>query len=203
MRRFLLPLVLFASLPIGVVAEPLTKSERDRAMSYLHATRKQFVDTVSGVTPEQAKWKVAPERWSIAEVAEHIAVSEGFILQIVTERLAKGPVATEAQRAAAKGKDEFVQKAAPDRTQRFQAPEPIVPAGKYANLEATKTAFLAAREKTIRFVEKTELPLRDFVGPHPALKELDGYQWILLIAGHTERHLKQLQEVKDSPGFPK
>jgi hypothetical protein len=37
---------------------------------------------------------------------------------------------------------------------------------------------------------------------HPAMKELDAYQWILFLAAHSERHLKQLQEVKESPGYP-
>ena len=202
MRKSLALLVLLASLPLTLATEPLTKSERDRAMSYLHATRKQYVDALAGVSPAQAKWKAAPDRWSVAEVAEHIAVSEEFIMTILTGKLLKAPPATDAQKAVAKGKDEIVQKAVPDRSQKFQAPEPIVPAGKFAGLAATRAAFLASRDKTIRFVEKTGIPLRDFVAPHPAMKELDAYQWILLIAAHTERHLKQLQEVKDSPGYP-
>lgn len=202
MHKLSLPLVLAASFSLAASAEPLSKSERDRAMSYLHATRKQYIDALAGVSPAQAKWKAAPDRWSVAEVAEHIAVSESFILGIVTEKIVKAPPATDAQKALTKGKDDLVQKAVPDRSQKFQAPEPLVPGGKFADLAATRAAFLAAREKTIRYVEKTDTPLRDFVVPHPAMKELDGYQWILLLAAHTERHLKQLQEVKDSPGYP-
>ena len=33
--------------------------------------------------------------------------------------------------------------------------------------------------------------------------KLDGYEWILLIAGHSERHTKQMLEVKANPNFPK
>lgn len=202
MRTVLKLMVFLAAISLSLTAEPLAKGERDRAMSYLHATRKQFADAVQGVSGAQAKWKAGPDRWSVAEVAEHIAVSEEFIFQIVTEKLLKGPAATGEQKALTKGKDEIIPKAVPERSQKFQAPEPIVPTGKFANLDETRRAFLTARDRTIEFVEKTDLSLRDYVAPHPALKELDAYQWILLLAAHTERHLKQLQEVKDSPGFP-
>jgi hypothetical protein len=33
--------------------------------------------------------------------------------------------------------------------------------------------------------------------------KLDGYQCLLLIAGHSERHLQQMREVKADPNYPK
>ncbi|HZO56119.1 MAG TPA: DinB family protein [Bryobacteraceae bacterium] len=193
---------ILAALPSLLTADPLEKGERDRAMSYLHATRKQFADSVRGVSAEQAKWKAEPGRWSVAEVAEHIALSEDFLFQMVTGKLVKGAPATAEQKALTKGKDDLIPRVVPDRSQKFQAPEPIVPKGKFANLEDVKKAFLAWRDRTILFVEKTDISLRDYVAPHPAMKELDAYQWLLFLAAHSERHLKQLQEVKDNPGYP-
>jgi len=32
---------------------------------------------------------------------------------------------------------------------------------------------------------------------------LDGYEWLLFIGAHSERHTKQMLEVKASPDFPK
>lgn len=184
-------------------AEPLARGERDRAMSYLHATRKQFVDAIQGVSPEQARWKPAPGRWSVAEVVEHIAVSEEFIFKLVTGQIIKGSPATPEQKAQTAGKDATIPTMVTDRSQKFQAPEPIAPSGRFASLEAAAKEFLAARDRSIRFMETTDVSMRDYVRPHPAMKELDAYQWILLMAAHTERHLKQLQEVKDSSGYPR
>jgi hypothetical protein len=31
---------------------------------------------------------------------------------------------------------------------------------------------------------------------------MDGYQWVLATAAHTERHTKQILEVKSDPNFP-
>ena len=44
--------------------------------------------------------------------------------------------------------------------------------------------------------------LRDFCAPHVTLGVLDGYQWILFLAVHLERHVEQIQEIKVTPGFP-
>jgi len=32
---------------------------------------------------------------------------------------------------------------------------------------------------------------------------LDGFQWFLFLASHSERHLKQIEEVKSDPHYPK
>ena len=53
------------------------------------------------------------------------------------------------------------------------------------------------------YVRTTNDDLRDHFGPHPTLGTLDGYQWILLISAHSERHTKQIEEVKADPNFPK
>jgi hypothetical protein len=34
-------------------------------------------------------------------------------------------------------------------------------------------------------------------------KKLDAYEWILFVAGHSERHTKQINEVKADANFPK
>ena len=52
-------------------------------------------------------------------------------------------------------------------------------------------------------VKETKDDLRGHGMPHPVLKTLDGYQWVLLIAGHSARHTAQIDEVKADPKFPK
>ena len=92
----------FAPTAAALAAEPLSQGERDRAMSSLHATRKMFLDEVANLSDAQWTFKPAPERWSIAECAEHIALSEDLLFQLVTEKLMKSPAepdkSTDAQR---------------------------------------------------------------------------------------------------------
>lgn len=77
-----------------------------------------------------------------------------------------------------------------------------MPAARFADRAALTAAFKERRDRTIAFVEKTPAELRLYVVKHPALGELDAYQWILLIAAHSERHTRQLLEVKETSGFP-
>jgi len=183
-------------------AQTLDKHEREYAMSHLHATRKMFLDSVAGLTPEQWNFKAAPDRWSIAECAEHIAVSEDFMFGLVTNQLMKSP-ADPSKRAQVAGKDELIVKQVPERTQKFKAPEVIAPTHRWASPADIVAHFKESRDRDIAYVESTEDDLRDHFVPHPVLGPLDGYQWILLMSAHSERHTEQINEVKADPKFPK
>lgn len=183
-------------------AQTLQQGERDRAMSHLHVTRKLFLDSLEGVTAAQWSWKPSPEVWSVAEVAEHIALSEDMLFGLV-RKVAAGPPATEEQKAEAKGKDETILKALVDRTKKAQAPEPLKPTNKWKTKEELIAAFKKSRDNTIAYVQTTQDDLRGHAVPHPIFKQLDAYQWVLLLSGHAERHTLQLLEVKSMPGFPK
>ena len=63
--------------------------------------------------------------------------------------------------------------------------------------------FKESRDKTIAYVDHTQDALRDHFFDHPAFGTMDGYQWILLISGHSNRHVLQINEVKADPNFPK
>jgi hypothetical protein len=189
-------------IPALLAAQAPEKGERDRAMSYLHATRKQLLDAIEGLSEEQWRWKPAPDRWSVAEVAEHITAAEQFIFEEAVQKLLQGPKADPQAIAKTKGKDEIIPQRVPDRSRRVQAPEPIVPVGRFANRAELTAAFRERRDRTIEFIEKTQAELRSYVAPHPALGEIDAYQWVLFLAAHTDRHIRQLIEVKQTPGFP-
>jgi hypothetical protein len=61
---------------------------------------------------------------------------------------------------------------------------------------------LKARAMTIELMKNTP-DLRAHATDSPLGQKLDGYEWLLFIAAHSERHTKQIQEVKDNPNFPK
>ncbi len=183
-------------------AETLTRGERDRAMSELHATRKMFLDSIANLNDAQWNFKPAPERWSIAEVAEHIAVSEDMLFDLVRRKIIESP-ADEEKKALVKGKDEQVLKLVPERTQKFQAPEFLQPTKRWPSREDLVRHFKESRDRTITYVEQTPDDLRAHFADHPVLKTLDGYQWVLLIAAHTNRHVQQIEEVKADAKYPK
>jgi len=182
--------------------KPLSADERDAALKSLEATHDMFLNSIAGLSEKQWRFKPAPERWSIAEVSEHIAVSESAIFGYVQNQIMTSPAAPE-KRSEVKATDQQILTMVPDRSHKAQAPEFLKPTNRWATREELVKAFEDSRKATMDYVRTTNDDLRDHFGPHPLLGTMDAYQWILLISAHTERHTKQIEEVKADPNFPK
>jgi hypothetical protein len=182
-------------------AGTLEQGERDRAMSHLHATRKMFLDSVDGLTEAQWNFKPGPDRWSIAECAEHIALSEDALFEMLRQTV-KSPAAPE-KKAAARGKDEMILKALPDRSVKAKAPEMLQPKRRWPDRAELLAHFKQSRDRNIAYIQTTEDDLRSHFSENPFLKTIDAYQVMLMLSAHSERHTLQILEVKADPKFPK
>jgi hypothetical protein len=178
-----------------------TAKDRDTAVKYLEETKQNFLKSIDGLSEAQWTFKAGPDRWSIAETAEHIAISESTILSLIRDKVMQAP---KPPTAPATLPDQTVIAAITDRTQKAQAPEMLKPTNRWATRDALTKEFVGARQKTVDYVKTTTDDLRGHFTPHPALqKDLDAYQWVLLLAAHSARHTAQIEEVKASPGYPK
>ena len=174
------------------------KADRQKAAAYLEETRAKFLKSIEGLTEAQWKFKASPDRWSIAEVAEHIALSEETILGMIQNKIVAAPA------PAGPGiSDEKLIAGVTDRTQKATAPEMLKPVNKWPTRAALVKDFSAARDNTIAWLKSTKEDLRAHAAPHPAFGPLDAHQWVLLVAGHSARHTAQIEEVKTQSGYPK
>jgi uncharacterized damage-inducible protein DinB len=187
-----------AVLPLA--AEELTQGERNRLLSESHATRKLFVDAISGLSEAQWQFKPGDGGWSIAEIAEHVAVTEDLYWNGIQRNVATD--ASPEKRAEIKVEDEAVIPRMVDRTSKRKAVEANTPTGRFADAAEVTAAYEASRERLIEYVRTTKDDLRNHVWPHRAYGPIDGYQWVLLACGHIERHVAQMNEVKASEGWP-
>lgn len=197
-----LMLLAVALLLTPMLDQTLSPAERDHAVAELESSRKAFLEATSGLSEAQWNFKPAPDRWSIAECAEHIGVTETFILNLITEQALKGPAEPE-KRTEVQGKDTSIMVTALDRSAKFKAPESIQPTRRWATSGEIAKNVLENRTRTIEFVRTTQEDLRDHFMDHPVFKTLDTYQWILLTSAHMRRHTAQILEVKADPNFPK
>ena len=110
-------------------ATPLTAQEREFALQQFQTTRDNFLKSIAGLSQKQWTFKPAPDRWSVAEVSEHIAVSESTLFGLVQKQIMSSP-ATPDKRVQVKGKDEIVLERIPDRSHKAQAPEFLRPTGR-------------------------------------------------------------------------
>ncbi len=183
----------------AAAAQEVTPAEKDKALQYLETTKKNVLEATKGLSEAQWNFKPAPDRWSVAQVMEHIAAAEDFIRGMLKEKVMIAP-AGELGRDVKKT-DEAVLAMVPDRTNKAQAPEPLVPTNRFGSPEGSVKHFAESRATTEDFL-KTATGLRDHVTDSP-LGKLDGYEFVLFIAAHSERHTKQINEVKADPNFPK
>ena len=187
-------------LSIAAFGQTLTQADRDKGVQYLEQTRDGVVAATKGLSEAQMKFKPAPDRWSVAETFEHITLGEDLMFQSVTDKIMKAP-AGPADRDTAKI-DAMILNMVPDRTQKRQAPGPLVPTGRWTPSE-TLDHFLKSRTRTIEFLKSTPDLRAHASADNPFQQPLDAYDWLLFIGAHSERHTKQMLEVKADPNFPK
>ena len=180
-------------------AASLTEVEKQEGLAQLERTRAGVIEATKGLSEAQWKFKPAPDRWSVAEVMEHIALSEDMLFENTSKKVMSAP-AGNPDRDPEAG-DKMVLSVIPDRTNKVKAPDPLVPTGRWTPQQSLDH-FLKSRARTVEYLKSTS-GLRDHVVPSPIGQPLDAYQWLLFTSAHSERHTKQILEVKADPNFPK
>lgn len=183
------------------IVATLTSAEREFLLGHLRRTAKLFRDSIAGLSDEQWKFKAAPDRWSVAECAEHIAVSEEMIRGLA-QKVAQSPVPGPRMKNPGET-DQKVMANMTDRSQKGKAPEVMKPTGRFPDRAAIEAAFAERRNITMKYAESTQEDLRAHYIPHSLFKTSDAYQWLLILSSHSERHTAQINEVKADPQFPK
>jgi uncharacterized damage-inducible protein DinB len=178
----------------------LTTEQRAFATNYMQQTKQEFLKSIEGLTEEQLKFKAKEGKWCIMDCAEHIALAEQTLFS-VTQKQLKEP-ADSLRKKHLKMTEKKIITRLTFRLIKVKAPEIIKPSGKFATIDAIKSAFTAKRDSAIAYVETTQDPLHTHFWKHPATGTIDLYQTIILMSAHTKRHILQIEEVKSNKGFP-
>ncbi|HHY85498.1 MAG TPA: DinB family protein [Verrucomicrobia bacterium] len=200
MKTLFLALAFTTLFTPALLAQPTAAEDRDRALKYLEKTRSDLLSAIKDLSEAQWSFKPAPDRWSAAEIVEHITASETRLLNMIREQVMTAPART--NKVDLQEIDNMLLQRVPDRSNRVSAPEELRPTKRFGSPAATLKAFEENRAATIEFLKNTS-GLRDHAVDSTFGHQLDAYQWILFIGAHCERHTKQLNEVKADPGFPK
>lgn len=189
--------------PTGV-DQPLTTSELDRARLYLKQTHNGVIGAIKLLSEPQWNFKPASDRWSIAENVEHIVQVMELVFGPIRDQLASAPSAP--ANPAYSQIDEVVIDRFPTRLSKF--PSPLPPAGGFARSEAVDR-IAKSYARLNEYLEATPDLRHHTIEARPlkavsngAFDSMDGYQWILAAAAHTERHTKQILEVIAEAEFP-
>ena len=164
---------------------------------HIDRARTRLLSAVEGLSAEELAYSPAPDRWSVAELCEHLAIVEDSVVKLLGKLLDKSDEAGDAAASAdfePVSIEEFVERS---RTARYEAPDRIRPTGlpladSLARLRDSRAALHSLRPR----VERADGRALRF--PHPAWGPLDLYQWLLFVGAHEDRHLAQIEALKQS-----
>jgi hypothetical protein len=165
-------------------------------VTYVDAQRAALLEATSAVPDEHWTERPAPNRWSMAELCEHLYLVERSCARVV------GKCATDARANDHPSETETTSVLGAldafrvaDRSNRLEVPDRVRPTGGWSRartLEALRTSR-AELSEAIRVADGLALGTVRF--QHTRFGELDLYQWILFIGQHEERHLAQALEI--------
>jgi uncharacterized damage-inducible protein DinB len=157
--------------------------------------RTKLKETVSDLTEEQANFLPEGEKWTVANLVEHIAIVENGITRISAKLLTEAQAIGAKAGGEAKISENFVQKVSWGRTQKFEAPERVHPTGNLTIVES-----LAKLDENRPKLEELRplfesVECSDFKFPHPAFGDMSAHEWLALIGGHELRHIQQIKNI--------
>ena len=157
-------------------------------------SRARFDATLAGLGDGQEALRDAPERWSVAEIVEHVALVEKQMGRLVGMLLAKaaadGAPPPDADAGPLVALDEVAERA---RREKYQAPEMAVPRGE-ASVSDSLAALRESRAALISLRPRVEaVGAATHAYSHPAFGPLNLYQWLAFVALHEERHRRQIE----------
>ena len=149
-----------------------------------------LLEVLCGVTETLAARVPTPERWSILQCVEHVALGERYLLSLIKSSKFNGKPLIHDQREiliAARGAD---------RSVRTESPPDVLPKGSFSSLREALEGFLISRRKTLEFVNTNQKDLRSWITWHPLAGTVSCREVLALMAVHPVRHAKQIEENK-------
>lgn len=185
----------WASSPDGRI----TEAERDWLLDYQQVTTTFLEHMLQDVDQRAWDYRPAPERWTIAECAEHILVTEQTLLTQIRETSEKGESRPE-QRSAIPDHETIVNLVTDRISKRATTAEAFEPSGKWATKDQFLQAFTEHRQKMAAYFKTMQAPLHHYFAKSP-FGEIDLFQLCAVALAHTTRHTLQIEEIKAGLGL--
>ncbi|MEO8069779.1 MAG: DinB family protein [Acidobacteriota bacterium] len=168
----------------------------EELIRHLEDTRAVLRAALEDVPAVLRDTRPAPDRWSVAEVVEHLVLIETRVAAMFTG-------AVEAAKRHGLGKEDEISSVLEatdrqqftDRTQRLEAPEGRRPSGGVDAVTgwSSLTALRGLSERSIRATDG--LAIGTVSVPHPRFGPMSLYKWVAFIGYHELRHAEQIREI--------
>ncbi|KGR77303.1 DinB family protein [Ureibacillus sinduriensis] len=159
-------------------------------MENLDRVREEILESVGSLTDEQLNEVVAEGSWSIAQVLEHLYIMEEKIV---------GQIHNALNEEEHEEPGTFPLHVVVDRTKKIDAPDYLVPSNNFHTLEELNEKLAASRaslKQIAHLHNEEELSQKTFA--HRRFGVLSINQWIALVGYHEQRHIGQIEEIKEA-----
>jgi hypothetical protein len=161
-----------------------TQRERATAEAQIRAAMMRFGETARA-TPAQWTHRATRSGWSMADVTEHVAISNRNIHALLSRKL----LATAGQGLT----PDVIDAEIPYLFYRGEEPPNVAtPTGTWTDRAEALRALDESFETLLGWCASAAIDLRTTALAHPVFGRLDGIQWLQFTAAHTERHRAQL-----------
>jgi hypothetical protein len=172
----------------------------DEMLRHLDATRVVLRAAVDAVPPAVRETRPDPDRWSVAEVLEHLTRVEQQLTRLLSMRLSEQAAtllpATDTSSILTRLDHHRIL----DRRRPITAGERVLPRGEM-DATAALAALEASRAKLRELVVAHDgIAIDAVTHPHPVLGVIDAYQWFIFIGSHEARHAEQIREIATALG---
>ena len=163
--------------------------------AFLSVRRHALKEAVDAVPEGQRNQQPEPDRWSVAEVLDHLALVEARFKTFLSDRLNEARASgLAADRETGSIVGTFDQAGILDRSSKRVAPDAVRPQSSdwktaWSRLEGVRGSFLDV------YLSGDGLALADVSYVHPRLGSLNLYQWGVWLGGHEARHTEQIREI--------
>lgn len=173
----------------------MSQKDREHLVAHLEMTQSWLTSEVGSLSVAQFNFRPAPDRWTIAEVVQHLAVAEPKYWNLLNDGLKQPP-----KKLPKQASDADVLWYGIDRTRHDKTSADENPKGEQINTDQALKAFLSMHAKLLEMAHSTTEDLRSHAVPE---WQVDAYQCLLEISTHEQRHILQIREVKANAAFPR
>jgi hypothetical protein len=162
--------------------------------------REKLKKMVSGLGDEQLSALPESEKWTLAQLVEHVALVNEGTTRICAKLLSKAEASGKTGDGRVNISDTFVRKGGEIATIKIDAPDFVQPKTgatideSLAKLNSNQAVLEDLREKFKQF-DGTEAKF-----PHPFFGDLSAQEWLVLSGAHESRHVKQIRALIEKIG---
>lgn len=155
--------------------------------------RSELKSTVADISDEQASILPEGEKWTIAQIVEHISIVEDGMGRVCNKLLRKAEADGMRSDGNVTVSDHYIQKGAEIASIKVEAPERVRPTGNVPIVESLeKLDYSRGRlDELLPLFETVDSASYTF--PHPFFGEISAAEWLTLIGEHEARHLEQIK----------